>query len=63
MDLGSLAVYVLPLAMIVAFYLWRQRRIHARHLRTLEDTVAAGMTEPASLHPLIDPVKCLGCGT
>jgi thioredoxin reductase (NADPH) len=63
MDIGSLAVYALPLAMIVAFYLWRQQRIHARHLQTLEDTVAAGMTEPASLHPLIDPIKCLGCGT
>ncbi len=24
--------------------------------------VAAGMTEPASLHPLIDASKCLGCG-
>jgi thioredoxin reductase (NADPH) len=63
MDIGSLAVYALPLGAIVAYYLWRQRRTHVRHLKTLEDTVAAGMTEPASLHPLIDPVKCLGCGT
>ena len=43
-------------------YLRRQRRI-AAHLRQVqEDAVAAGMTEPASLHPLIDASKCLGCG-
>ena len=58
----SLILYFLPLAVITAIYLWRQQRVHAHHLRTLEDTVAAGMTEPASLHPLIDASKCLGCG-
>jgi thioredoxin reductase/NAD-dependent dihydropyrimidine dehydrogenase PreA subunit len=42
--------------------MWRQRRIHVRHNQTLQDTIAAGMTEPASLHPLIDESKCLGCG-
>ena len=62
MDVLSLTVYAVPLALIVAFYIWRQRRIHVTHLRTLEDTLASGMIEPASLHPLIDPSKCLGCG-
>jgi thioredoxin reductase/ferredoxin len=59
----SLAIYGVPLAVITAYYVLRQRRTHARHLRTLEDTLAAGMTEPASLHPLINESKCLGCGT
>ena len=37
--------------------------MHARTpSRVQEESVAAGMTEPASLHPLIDPSKCLGCG-
>jgi thioredoxin reductase (NADPH) len=63
MDVLSLAVYVIPFAAIVAVYLWRQRRTYARHRHTLQETVAAGMTEPASLHPLIDASKCLGCGT
>jgi thioredoxin reductase/ferredoxin len=62
MDL-LLAVYGLPLAGITAYYVVRQRRTHARHLRTLADTIASGMTEPASLHPLINASKCLGCGT
>jgi thioredoxin reductase/ferredoxin len=58
----SLALYGLPLLAIFAVYLWRQRRTHVRHRRVLEDSIAAGMTEPASLHPRIDPSKCLGCG-
>src|SRR5450432_648691 len=62
MDSWSLVLYLLPLAVITAIYLSRQRRIHVRHLHALEETVAAGMTEPASLHPLIDASKCLGCG-
>jgi len=63
MDLLSLGVYVLPLAVITIYYVVRQRRTHRRHQRVLQEAVAAGMTEPASLHPVIDPVKCLGCGT
>jgi thioredoxin reductase (NADPH) len=62
MDVSSLAVYALPLVVILAAYLWRQRRTHVRHLRVLNETIESGMTEPASLHPLIDPSKCLGCG-
>jgi thioredoxin reductase/NAD-dependent dihydropyrimidine dehydrogenase PreA subunit len=47
---------------ILAFYVARQRRTHQRNLRVHEETVAAGLTEPASLHPIIDPSRCLGCG-
>jgi thioredoxin reductase (NADPH) len=61
-GLWSLALYGLPLVAILGAYLWRQRRIEARHRRTHEESIAAGMTEPASLHPLIDASKCLGCG-
>jgi thioredoxin reductase (NADPH) len=58
----TLTIYAGLMAVITAIYVWRQRRIHERHNRTLQDTIAAGMTEPASLHPLIDESKCLGCG-
>ena len=62
MDVWLLALYGLPLLLIVAIYVWRQRRVHARHRRTQEEFIAAGMTEPASLHPVIDAALCLGCG-
>jgi thioredoxin reductase (NADPH) len=63
MDLiWSLALYGLPLAVALTWYLRRQQRIHAIHREVLEESVSSGMTEPASLHPLIDESKCLGCG-
>ncbi len=63
MDVISLVIYAVPLVGITAYYLNRQRRVHVKHSQVLQDTIAAGMTEPASLHPIIDPAKCLGCGT
>jgi thioredoxin reductase/ferredoxin len=57
-----LALYCLPLMVIVVAYISRQRRIEQRSRRTHADTIAAGLTEPASLHPIIDPSRCLGCG-
>ncbi len=63
MDLfWSLALYGLPCAVILLVYVLRQRRIHAAHRRAQAEAIAAGMTEPASLHPLIDAARCLGCG-
>jgi thioredoxin reductase (NADPH) len=62
MDIWLPALYALPLLAIVALYVRRQGRIHEHHRRVHEEAVAAGMTEPASLHPLIDPSLCLGCG-
>src|SRR5229473_1112120 len=65
MNSQSMDVYLIYgalLLVIIALYVRRQRRIHARHLRTQEESIAAGMTEPASLHPIIDPSLCLGCG-
>jgi thioredoxin reductase/Pyruvate/2-oxoacid:ferredoxin oxidoreductase delta subunit len=38
---------------------------HRRERRTIErrdDAIEAGLTEPASLHPVIDRGRCLGCG-
>jgi thioredoxin reductase/ferredoxin len=61
-SLGAIALYLLLFAAVLTPYLLRQRRLHERHRRVHEEAVAAGLTEPASLHPLIDPAKCLGCG-
>src|SRR3982074_665743 len=62
MDVWLLALYGVPLLAIVAAYVRRQRRINARHRRTQEGPTAAGMPDPASLHPIIDAALCLGCG-
>jgi thioredoxin reductase/Pyruvate/2-oxoacid:ferredoxin oxidoreductase delta subunit len=62
MDAWSLALYGLPLVITLIIYLRRQRLLHLRSLQAQQESVSAGMTEPASLHPIIDPAKCLGCG-
>ena len=40
-----IVIYVMALAVIIALYARRQRRIHSRDLSVLEDTIASGMTE------------------
>jgi thioredoxin reductase/NAD-dependent dihydropyrimidine dehydrogenase PreA subunit len=56
------ALYCLPLVVILAVYFSRQRRVHKHNERVQQETVSAGLTEPASLHPIIDASRCLGCG-
>ena len=61
-DFLMFALYCLPLVVILAVYLARQRRIHKHSSRAQQESVSAGLTEPASLHPVIDASRCLGCG-
>ncbi len=62
MDDWSLLLYALPIAIVTGAYLLRQRRTHRRHQRMQQESEEAGLTEPASLHPVIDESRCLGCG-
>jgi len=63
LDTVSLVVYVTPLVLIVVTYAWRRRRHHVESVETLTESREAGLLDPASLHPVIDPVKCIGCGS
>ena len=56
----EIGLYLLPLLAIMAFYLRRQRRREQTHVAVLQTAVEAGLTEPSSLHPVIDPRLCLG---
>lgn len=53
----------LPLLLVWIVYGFFQARKHRRALNKLNIAKESGMSDPASLHPLIDPNKCLGCGT
>jgi thioredoxin reductase (NADPH) len=57
-----LAYYAVPLAVIWALYVGFRLRNESRSRSLRAEAVEAGLTEPTSLHPKIDPVKCLGCG-
>jgi thioredoxin reductase/ferredoxin len=57
-----LLIYLVP---VLAFWLWRylyKSQKSKRALAVLEDNRQAGLMEPPSLHPVIDPALCLGCG-
>ena len=63
MELLVYLIYGLPLLAIVAWYLRRRRRLERASTRARDDALGAGLIEPASLHPLIDPARCIGCGS
>ena len=57
-----LAFYAVPLIVVWTIYLGMRKKVDTHSRSTQAEAKEAGLTEPASLHPLIDPVKCLGCG-
>ncbi len=61
MNYFLLAVYVVPFVAIYAWYLHVHRRREEASIRAAEEAIAASMTEPPSLHPVIDTTKCIGC--
>jgi thioredoxin reductase/ferredoxin len=63
MNSAMLLVYGAPLALIWGWYLRRQQSVERRSVAARERSAAAGFAEPASLHPVIDTVRCIGCGS
>jgi thioredoxin reductase/ferredoxin len=56
-------VYLLPAMLIWSFYLgFRVRRQH-QNLAARDESIRAGLTDPPSLHPVIDAKRCIGCGS
>ena len=59
----GLAVYLVPLMATLIWLAKRQRSDLQKTIATLNATKAGGLTEPVSLHPVMDATRCLGCGT
>ncbi len=55
--------YALLLLVVFGYYFGRSRKIESRSLAIKTAAIEAGLTEPSSLHPVINPSLCLGCGT
>jgi thioredoxin reductase/Pyruvate/2-oxoacid:ferredoxin oxidoreductase delta subunit len=58
-----LLIFGLPFLVVMVLYLRRQANLNRRNQDRLNSAVEAGLTEPPSLHPVIDPVSCIGCGS
>jgi thioredoxin reductase/ferredoxin len=61
-SIALLAFYLAPLALAYGVYTAVRRRAETRSLDSLAASIAANLTEPASLHPAINANRCLGCG-
>jgi thioredoxin reductase (NADPH) len=50
--------------LLLSAFAWMARRRHRLErlsAHTFEESVEAGLTQPPSLHPVIDTLKCIGC--
>ena len=56
-------LYLVVLAAPLWWYVARHRRRHTEHAAALNEAEAAGLNEPPSLHPVIDPARCIGSGS
>ena len=61
MNLILLSTYAVPVVLIFVTYLALVRRRENAAIRAAEEALAASMTEPPTLHPVIDINKCIGC--
>lgn len=51
------------MVLILIWYLQRRGEHDKESIAVLEESQEAGLMEPASLHPIIDPNTCIGCGS
>ena len=59
LHLTTLLIYVLPFVAAFVWYIARRRRNEREGSARLHQAIEAGINEPASLHPVIDPRRCL----
>ena len=60
--MNYLYLYLLVIGVILGLYLRRKRRISAVHAIQLKESIASGLSEPPSLHPVVDLARCMGSG-
>ena len=57
----TLLAFAIPAIPIWLAYIVHRRANEARHSSIQEDARDAGLTEPSSLHPVVDTATCIGC--
>jgi thioredoxin reductase/ferredoxin len=62
LDIAGYLVYAVPLLAFALLHVRSRRRREALSAEVIREVKEAGLTEPASLHPVIDPVRCCGSG-
>ena len=62
-DMDYTYLYAFALLLFVTLYVRRQKKTHTAHAKQLQLAVQSGLTEPPSLHPVVDPSRCMGSGS
>ncbi len=57
-----IAAYSIPFISILSAYMLVRKRREAASRARCAESIGSGLSAPASLHPKIDPARCLGCG-
>jgi thioredoxin reductase/NAD-dependent dihydropyrimidine dehydrogenase PreA subunit len=63
--ISDLIYYLLPALLVLvpaAFHLLTQKKVSETHHAVLKENQEAGLTEPPSLHPVVDLSICMGSG-
>ena len=63
MNIDAFAIYLAPLALILFFYLHGRHKHEAIAVEQFNEAIEAGLTEPSSLHPEVNPSLCVGAGS
>ncbi len=63
MNPTTLLLYLAPLAIVFFLYFRRRRLSSEKHALALQESREAGLGEPVSLHPVFDPLRCIGSGS
>lgn len=61
MDLELWILYLVPVLLSLVFYQRRSQQKERRSRVRLKESIQAGLNEPPSLHPVVDPNICIGC--
>jgi thioredoxin reductase/Pyruvate/2-oxoacid:ferredoxin oxidoreductase delta subunit len=59
-DILSWFIYGVPIVLALVLYLRGQRARTEAHTEMLHESIEQGMTEPPSLHPVVDLTRCIG---
>ncbi len=62
MSALNYAVYIVPMLLVLTIYLRTGRRNDRRVKDRIKEVISSGMTEPPSLHPVINTSICIGSG-
>ena len=61
-DEYKLLVYIIPIALLLMWDCYRRIKRNYINRAILNESISARLTEPASLHPVFNHNKCIGCG-